>query len=109
MFGIGLTELAIIAFVGVLAVGPDRLPELAKQAGHLVGKARRLATAARDDLRRELGPEYADLEWSDLDPRAVVREHLADVLEEGDATRAVRPRSGVVPPSASADRPRRTT
>ena len=62
MWGVGLSELAVIAFVAVLVFGPDRLPMLAKQAGQWFKVARRFAHQARDELRNELGPEYADLE-----------------------------------------------
>ncbi|QCX28191.1 sec-independent translocase [Nocardioides jishulii] len=84
MFGMGLTELAVIALVAVMVFGPDRLPELAKQAGQMVKKGRQMANAARDELREELGPEYADLQLRDLDPRALVRKHISDVLAEDD-------------------------
>ena len=33
MFGIGFSELLVIAFVGVLVLGPDRLPALTHPAG----------------------------------------------------------------------------
>jgi sec-independent protein translocase protein TatB len=104
VFGIGLPEFAVIAFVAVLVFGPDRLPELAKQAGTMLRKARQLANSARDELREELGPEYADLELRDLDPRAIVRKHVMEAMEEPEETarpkrRGLRPLGdGEVPP-----------
>ncbi|CAB4745593.1 unannotated protein [freshwater metagenome] len=82
MFGVGLSELAVIAFVAVLVFGPDRLPVLAKQAGAWVRTARKFAMNARDELRQELGPEYADLELRDLDPRTIVRKHIIEAMNE---------------------------
>ena len=78
MFGVGLPEFAVIAVVAIFVFGPDKLPDLARQAGRLVRQVRRLADNARDELRAELGPEYADLELRDLDPRQIVRRHIAD-------------------------------
>jgi sec-independent protein translocase protein TatB len=84
MFGMGLWELAVIAAVAVMVFGPDRIPELAKQAGAFVKQGRKMANSARDELRAELGPEYADLQLRDLDPRTLVRKHILDVIDEGD-------------------------
>ncbi len=84
MFGVGLTELAVIAFVAILVFGPDRLPDLARQAAQIVKQVRRMANNARDELRAELGPEYADLELRDLDPREIVKRHIAEALEDDD-------------------------
>lgn len=101
MFGVGLPEMAVIAFVAVLVFGPDKLPDLARQAGQLVRKARQLANAARDELRSELGPDYADLELRDLDPRAIVRKHIIEAMDEDEADRPARKptlRPGQVPP-----------
>ena len=80
----GLPEFAVLAFVAVLVFGPDKLPEFAKQAATLVKSVRKMANNARDELRSELGPEYADLELRDLDPRTIVKRHIAEVLDEDD-------------------------
>ena len=67
-----------------------------------------LANSARDELRNELGPEYADLELRDLDPRTIVRKHIIEAMDEdegptGRARRrgrrgSVRSSDGEVPP-----------
>ena len=84
MFGVGLTELAVIAFIAVLVFGPDRLPDLARQAGRFAKQASRMARSARDELRDELGPEFADLELTDLDPRSIVRKHIMEAMNDED-------------------------
>jgi sec-independent protein translocase protein TatB len=43
---------------------------------------RGFANQARDELREELGPEYADLNLRDLDPRAIVKKHIYDAMNE---------------------------
>ena len=88
MFDVGLLELAVIALVAVIVLGPDRLPELARQAAQLLHKARGMATNARDELRSELGPEYADLQLRDLDPRTIVRKHITEAMAEVDREQA---------------------
>jgi sec-independent protein translocase protein TatB len=90
VFGVGLPELAVIILVAVLVFGPDKLPELARQAGQLVRKAKQFADAARDELREELGPEYADLELRDLDPRTIVRKHIIEAMNDDDEPRPKR-------------------
>jgi sec-independent protein translocase protein TatB len=84
VFGIGLPELLVIIVVAVIVFGPDRLPEFARQAGRFVRQLRNFAQNARDDIRAELGPEYADFELTDLDPRRAVRKYLQDAWDEDD-------------------------
>ena len=91
MFGVGLPELAVIAFVAVLVFGPDKLPEFAKQAGRMVRTVRKMAANARSELSSELGPEFANLDLNDLNPRALVKKHVLDVMDEDDDEMPVRP------------------
>ena len=84
MFGIGLPELTVILVVAILVFGPDRLPDFARQAGRLVRQVRQFTESARDDLRRELGPEFADFELTDLDPRQAVRKHILEAWDDAD-------------------------
>lgn len=84
MFGIGLPELVVIMIIAVVVFGPDKLPELAKQAGRFVRQMRNLAQQAQTQLREELGPEYADLKLADLDPRQAIRKHIIEAMEDED-------------------------
>lgn len=84
MFGVGLPEVMVILVVAVIVFGPDRLPEFGRQAGRLVRQIRNLAVSAQDELRKELGPEYADLKLTDLDPREAIRRHIREALAEED-------------------------
>ena len=93
MFGVGLAEAAFIAFVAVLVFGPDRMPDLARQAGRMARQLRSFAHAARDELRTELGPEYSDLQLRDLDPRTIVRKHIMEAMNEPDDSATQRPRN----------------
>lgn len=85
-FGIGFSELLIIAGVAVVMFGPDRLPELARSAARLVANLRRLAQQTQDQLRSELGPDFADLRLTDLDPRAAIRRHVLDPIDQTTAS-----------------------
>ena len=93
MFGVGLPEITVIVFVAVLVFGPDKLPELARQAGRMARQLRGFANSARDELRSELGPEYADLQLRDLDPRTIVRKHIVEAMNAPDDEPRPRPRS----------------
>ena len=49
MFGIGMSELIVIFAIGLIVLGPKRLPELARTLGRTLAEFRRAST----DLRRE--------------------------------------------------------
>jgi sec-independent protein translocase protein TatB len=84
MMGIGFAEFLMIGVVALLVFGPDRLPDFARQAGRMVRQVRTLSRQARDDLRAELGPDYADFELADLDPRRAIRKHILEAWDEDE-------------------------
>lgn len=54
MFDIGFTELLVIGVVALLVVGPERLPKLARTAGHLLGRFQRYVADVKTDISREV-------------------------------------------------------
>lgn len=73
MFNIGPMELMVLAIVGLIVLGPDRLPGLAKDAARMLKTLREMANGARTQLRDELGPEFADIDLRNLNPRAALQ------------------------------------
>jgi len=54
MSGIGFSELIILALIGLIVLGPERLPRVASQIGNWVGQARRMTRVMRRQLEDEL-------------------------------------------------------
>lgn len=76
MFNIGPLEFLLLAAVGLIVFGPDRLPELAKDAARMLRALRDVAQGARSQLNSELGPEFADFDLSSLNPRTAIKNAL---------------------------------
>ena len=103
MFNIGPWELLVLAFVGVIVLGPERLPALARDAANMLRQLRDLATGARNQLKNELGPEFSDVDLQALrdlralNPRtAITRVLLGD--DEDASVAATQPASPPEPP-----------
>lgn len=54
MFDIGFVELLVLAGLGLIVLGPKRLPEVAAQLGRWVGQARRMSRTLMYQLRQEV-------------------------------------------------------
>jgi Tat protein translocase TatB subunit len=53
MFGIGMTELLVIFVIGLLVLGPKRLPSLARSLGRSLGRSLAEFRRASNDIRRD--------------------------------------------------------
>lgn len=53
MFDISFAELMIIAVVGLLVIGPDKLPQVARTAGAFMGRLQRYVAQVKEEVNRE--------------------------------------------------------
>jgi sec-independent protein translocase protein TatB len=81
---VGAGEIIGLAVVALVVVGPEKLPRYAADAARMLRQVRRIASEARDEVTRELGPELKDLDLADLDPRQLVRKHLLEPINLDD-------------------------
>ena len=93
-FDLSITKLLVLAVLAVVIFGPDQLPRIASQAGRALRELRHLAEGAREDLREGLGPEFANFDVADLNPRNFVRKHLLEGFDDAAV---------VEPPTVMAD------
>ncbi len=54
MSGIGFWELIILFLIGLIVLGPERLPRVANQIGSWLGQARRMTRVMKRQLEEEL-------------------------------------------------------
>ena len=76
MIDFNMSEIVVLAVLAVIIFGPEKLPELARKAARVLNYVRNIANDARGQLRQELGPEFADIHLSDLNPRTFVAKHM---------------------------------
>ena len=89
MFDLSLPKILVLAVIALVVFGPHELPKMAAKAGQALRELRKIAEGAKNDLREGLGPEFADFEIEDLNPRHFVQKHLLSEMDlNGSATAA---------------------
>jgi sec-independent protein translocase protein TatB len=86
VLGLGWGEVAVLLLLALFVVGPERLPGLAADAGKGLRTLRRSVTGLTDDLKTELGPEFADVDLRSLHPRTFVEKHLLSDDDDDPST-----------------------
>ena len=93
MFDIGFSEIALVAVVALLVLGPERLPRVARTAGALLRRARNSWQDVRGEIERELAAEDLKRELQEArraaDLSAEVKAAAADI--EASARAATTP------------------
>ncbi|MEU6978502.1 sec-independent translocase [Streptomyces sp. NPDC046371] len=75
---IGALELVTLVVLAVLIFGPEKLPKMIQDVSRFVRKIREFSDSAKADIRSELGPEFKDFEFEDLNPKNFIRKQLAE-------------------------------
>ncbi|WP_426225518.1 Sec-independent protein translocase TatB [Pseudarthrobacter sp. DSP2-3-2b1] len=83
MFGINGPEFFLLLLIGILVIGPQRLPEYTQKLANLVKEVRRMASGAREQIKEEVGIDIDDVDWKkydprQYDPRRIIKEALLD-------------------------------
>ncbi|GHU28043.1 Sec-independent protein translocase protein TatB [Betaproteobacteria bacterium] len=102
MFDIGFSELVVIGVVLLIVVGPERLPGVARTAGHLLGRLQRYVAGVKADIQREIQVEdlkkfQQQARELDQSLRAGINEIKAEVSESLKLTDSVAPTDVAAP------------
>lgn len=73
---VGGLKLLTLAALAIIVFGPDKLPKLIQDTMGFIRKIRSFADTAKEDIRSELGPDFKDFEFEDLNPKTFVRKQL---------------------------------
>jgi sec-independent protein translocase protein TatB len=81
LLDVNAPEFVLLLVLAIILFGPERLPDLARKAARVVQYVRTLAGSAQDQLSKELGPGFENLDFRDLNPKAFVQKHLLDEVQ----------------------------
>ena len=73
---IGSFELVTLIVLAVLVFGPEKLPKVIQDVTRTIRRIREFSEGAKQDIRQELGPEFKDFEFEDLNPKTFIRKQL---------------------------------
>jgi sec-independent protein translocase protein TatB len=82
-FDMGPLEVIALVILAVIVFGPEKLPKVIKDVSTFIRKIREFSDSAKEDIREQLGPEFKDFEFEDLNPRTFLRKHVLDGEELG--------------------------
>ncbi|SFT38930.1 Sec-independent protein translocase TatB [Arthrobacter sp. ov118] len=85
MLGINGPEFLLLLIIGLLVIGPSRLPEYTQKLANIVKEVRRMASGAREQIKEEVGIDIDEVDWKKYDPRQYdPRRIIKEALLEDD-------------------------
>ena len=87
MFDIGFSELLVIGVVALIVLGPERLPKVARTAGHLFGRMQRYVSEVKAEVKREMhNEEVMSLQTSLQEAKDAVSDVEQSIKGEAEET-----------------------
>lgn len=86
MFDIGFFELLVIAIVGLVIIGPERLPETARAVGLWLGRVKRSLRTTRSEIEKQLGADDIRRQLHNeevMRSLEATRRQIQDAVQEG--------------------------
>jgi len=81
MSGIGGSEFILLCLIGLLILGPERLPRVARQIGAWMGKARQMTRSLQRQLEEEVDvKKNFGIDPKDLDPNELLKPNDKDTF-----------------------------
>jgi sec-independent protein translocase protein TatB len=118
MFDVGFSELIVIGLVALVVIGPQRLPAVARTAGHLLGRLQRYVNDVKSDINREMqleelkklqeqvASQARDMEKQVNEQMSTVESDLNASIAQGIEDKAVAaPEMLAVPPAPTLSEP----
>ncbi len=96
MFDFAFSELVVIMLVALIVIGPERLPKVARTAGHLWGRVQRYVQSIKSDiandmaieearkLRGTIGKEIDAMEQATLEARMAIEQNIRAQMGKSD-------------------------
>jgi sec-independent protein translocase protein TatB len=117
MFDFAFSELVVILLVALLVIGPERLPKVARTAGHLWGRMQRYVHSVKSDiandmaieeakqLRSTIGKEIDAIEKATLEARMAIEQKVLDAQMGKAPDEPDEPKPPVAPSSTTPGKP----
>ena len=109
---VGWGEMLLLVVVGLVILGPERLPGAIRWTSNTLRQARDYVSGATSQLREDMGPEFDDLrqplselqKLRGMTPRAALTKHLLDG-DDSWLTEAFQSPGAAGPATSGTDKP----